>query len=551
MKTSDRSMKSLLKRISLFAIILCALCVTAKAQTTTNVFLDPSRAWNGYMGVSELNGTYLWGSGWGIPDLCAGFTGDVLTLSPNHINDPAAYWYTPSGGPGAVGNKLMSASFYVEDASLASVGTEVVFSGYCWSDTLVPTNDHCTVFIKEFDSFWNVVGSSTLDISAPGPFSITNVSFGATTVQYGFTLNGPCWWVTDVGSKGSIIFSSNPPPAGPVITAVSPASPIYVNATSNLTIAATVTGGNGALSYQWKRNGLNVTDGPGISGATTASLTLSNVTGAAEAGYSLVVKDSLNNSATNYASVVVFYPENLSFDPNANLMGYINIFDTTPAHAYVNGQAFGTAALRASLTNGVVTLQPNTNLWNPDDPTQYWTLADGTPNKWIEQDYYIQNDGLAGRVVTFAGFCPSNSLAASYQATAFIKDLAANWSSQTIISTNLVAGQPFSITYPTVAGDHVQYGFAVFGDVNSPTNPITQGAAVITISPPTVSVARVGNATSLSFPTMTGHDYTVQYKSVLVGGTWQSLSKISGTGEIMTVPVSNSPDQNFYRVYVQ
>ena len=45
------------------------------------------------------------------PDLKATFAGPVLSLKANTIGDPNPYWYTPSGGPGSTGNKIMDASF--------------------------------------------------------------------------------------------------------------------------------------------------------------------------------------------------------------------------------------------------------------------------------------------------------------------------------------------------------------------------------------------------------------------------------------------------------
>ncbi|HPF70230.1 MAG TPA: hypothetical protein PLQ13_06125, partial [Candidatus Krumholzibacteria bacterium] len=52
------------------ALILCA--GLAQAQVTKT--LDSAEIVNGYMNVFELDGTtFLWGSGWGVTDLCASF----------------------------------------------------------------------------------------------------------------------------------------------------------------------------------------------------------------------------------------------------------------------------------------------------------------------------------------------------------------------------------------------------------------------------------------------------------------------------------------------
>ena len=104
-----------MKRTFLVALIGCALCgATARAVT---ISVDPSAPWLGFMNVFEIpqnGGAYVFGQGWGTADLTAVFSGPVLTLGPNTIGDPNAFWYTPSGGPGAIGNKTMDASMYVE-----------------------------------------------------------------------------------------------------------------------------------------------------------------------------------------------------------------------------------------------------------------------------------------------------------------------------------------------------------------------------------------------------------------------------------------------------
>ena len=105
-----------MKRILGFAFFGCAL-LCAAAQADTIVTVDPAASWQGFMNVSEIpshGGGYAFGSGWGTADLTAVFSGPVLTLGPNTVNDPNPYWYTPSGGPGAMGNKIMDASMYVE-----------------------------------------------------------------------------------------------------------------------------------------------------------------------------------------------------------------------------------------------------------------------------------------------------------------------------------------------------------------------------------------------------------------------------------------------------
>src|ERR1700750_3203616 len=117
------------KLLSLLVALALSPLLSATAAVTVSV--DPAASWQGFMNVFEIpshGGAYVFGQGWGTADLTATFSGSVLTLGPNSVNDASAFWYTPAGGPGAVGNKTMDASMYIEDSS-ALVGQSVTFTG--------------------------------------------------------------------------------------------------------------------------------------------------------------------------------------------------------------------------------------------------------------------------------------------------------------------------------------------------------------------------------------------------------------------------------------
>jgi hypothetical protein len=203
-------MKSLIKNIALCALLGAA--VSAKAVT---VGVDPGASWIGFMNVFSLptdGGGYQFGSSWGTADLCATFSGPTLTLTPNTINDPSSYWYLPSGGPGATGDKTMDANMYVEQLGTLS-GQLVTFTGNVLANTLV--SPYTTVaFIKDFAPDY----SSSVSVTAPlvnGVFSInlTTVNDPLRHVQYGFETIGPDVWATDVAAKGLVQITAVPEPA--------------------------------------------------------------------------------------------------------------------------------------------------------------------------------------------------------------------------------------------------------------------------------------------------------------------------------------------------
>lgn len=204
-----------LKYVLIPSFALCAMLGVAQADTVVNV-QDSTGPWNGWMNVSELDGTPLWGSGWGIADLNSAFDdgANALTLSPNTIGDPDPYWYIGGGGPGAPGNKIMEANLYVEEHGTLNDGGTVTFEGVILADTF--TDAHVTrVFVSDFAPDYSSRVDSFFDVTGPGPFSVnlTTVNDPERHVQYGFQTTGVNVWVTDVEPFGSVVAGTIPEPA--------------------------------------------------------------------------------------------------------------------------------------------------------------------------------------------------------------------------------------------------------------------------------------------------------------------------------------------------
>jgi len=545
-----RSFKLIVSTIILGAALGGAM---SGAAQTTNVYIDPTQNWVGYMNwwpspytVANFPGDGgTAGSIWGTGALQAFLTpGGVVTLLPctnvyDSTSDP--YWVNPDG----TGANTMDANFYVENSSLA--GDTVTFSGYLWENTFVaPYNTNCTAFIKDFNPYYTLVGSVATNLTNVGFWSITLATTAGDNIQYGFETQGPDANPATVASLGEAVVASTAPPAGPAITFISSSTSAILG--SSVSIIVTATGNS--LSYQWQQNGVNLTNGSAVSGARSATLTLNSVTGSSEGNYTVVVTDNLNRTASGSTYVVVLNPGNLSFDPNAPLNGYINaygILDGEP-DGYETGFAYPTALLPAGITNGVATLQPNTTLWDINNP--FWTNPDGSPNAYVEEDWFIANDALAGSTLTFNGYCLANNLDPSYIASVWIEDFAPDYSSFTSANSNLVAGVPFSITLATTAGDHIQYGLRLDGPDNAPTNPITQRSVLVSVAPLTITATRASGTTTVSFATVSGHTYTVQYKNHLTDAAWQTLTTVNGSGASQSVNDTTSQTARFYRVSV-
>jgi hypothetical protein len=225
--TNKLSMKlqTRLFKTGLATLLLVGAVAKSNAVTYT---VDPGATWLGFMNVfatgapgygSAGAGGFVFGSSWGTADLKATFAGPILTLSANTVGDPSPFWYTPSGGPGAVGNKIMDASFYQEfNGPLA--GTTVTFMGLVAGNTLadgpVDAAGHgwtSVAFIKDFAPDYSSFVSTTVTLPA-GAFSISlaTIADPLRHVQFGFETIGPDVWAGDPLSVPSVTLTTAPVP---------------------------------------------------------------------------------------------------------------------------------------------------------------------------------------------------------------------------------------------------------------------------------------------------------------------------------------------------
>jgi hypothetical protein len=148
--------------------------------------------------------------------------------------------------------------------------------------------------------YWETDGTSNTNAYGGG----TAYSTGVAANNYGFGLGN----TTLTERTGDRVF------VVALTAAIAPLSPRFNNQPSSLTLyagrtaqfAAKATGAP-TLVYQWRKNGTNVVNGGNISGATSDSLTLANITAADAGSYTLVVTNSSappNNVVTSAPAVL-------------------------------------------------------------------------------------------------------------------------------------------------------------------------------------------------------------------------------------------------------
>lgn len=262
--------------------------VVIKALSSTNFYVDPSKPWGGFMNVFNLPasgtyptaapGPYQFGSGWGTSDLCAVFSGFGLTLTPNTIGDPNSYWYTPSGMPGALGNKIMDASMYVELPANSVPGQNVIFSGTVLSNSLVSLSNTnpagngwtCVAFIKDFAPDYSSFNSVTAPMTV-GAFNLSLVAVNdpARHVQYGFETVGPDVWATDPALAGYGKVVVNTLVTSPQISPSVAGGTLNLSFPTHIGYAYTVQYKTNLMDAAWST--LTVTNGTGLPAAVITS----------------------------------------------------------------------------------------------------------------------------------------------------------------------------------------------------------------------------------------------------------------------------------------
>ncbi len=206
---------------SMFAVFVAeGACASVAQAVTVGVTPDPGGLggnWLGFMNVFDLpsnGGAYQFGSPWGVADLNSSWSGNVLKLSPNTIGDPNPYWYTPSGGPGSTGNKIMEANMYREVVGGALAGQTLTFEGTVVSNSF--TSQHVArIFIRDWAAGFGSSVDTIITLPTSGNFSISQSLINDPTriVQWGFQVTGPNVWFTDTAPFGFAEITEVPAPA--------------------------------------------------------------------------------------------------------------------------------------------------------------------------------------------------------------------------------------------------------------------------------------------------------------------------------------------------
>lgn len=175
-------------------------------------------------------------------------------------------------------------------------------------------------------------------------------------------------------------------------------------------------------------------------------------------------------------------------DPAKTWLGYMNVYDL--GGAYLWGSPWGLGDLPAVFSSTSLTLSPNVSTYNPADP--YWVNPDGSGNKRMEANVYVEDTSLGGNILSFSGYTLSYSLAPGYSAQAFIKEFGPGYSWIGWDFQPLADGSSFNVTRAIGAGNIAQYGLMLVGPNANPATAPNLGSASVALVPEPGSAALLG-----------------------------------------------------------
>ncbi len=552
-----------------------------RGYSNTQLYLDPTQPWVGYVNVFDLPSTpgsgnvggYEFGSSWAMGALTAyydnpGSPGTLTVIANTNTYAPGnSYWVNPDGS----GNKIVDASWYVQDDTLA--GQTLTFSGLCLTNTLGTNGTFTsTVFIKDFNQSYQVVASAVTTAVSGQPFTITLGTTSGDHIQYGFETIGPDANPTNVYDLGEAEYQIQYPPLE-LSTLSSQAAVIG----QNVSFTETPLGGS-PFTYQWTLNGTPLATGGRISitsTATNGTLTISNTMGTDAGTYAVTVTNSDNVSASENAQLVLAPLSQAA----TNLV----------IDASFESGAFATASTAGWFNYGNSSFN-NTNDWyydspaeNPDvtvvDGTNCLEIASGGANSYT--GVFQDRPALPGQVYTASAWfltpptytgdqlygnttCnlqiqfhdAQGNLLVDWESTPFgTNESPGVWINMPVTNEyandyfTLLKVSPFIVAPPNTASIRIQAGY------HAPDNASGGNMYVdmvdVTLQEPVVQPVGSTSGIQLTFPTLYGPQYNVLYVTNLTQTTWQVLTNITGDGTTMTVTDPFGATSRFYIVNTQ
>jgi uncharacterized protein (TIGR02597 family) len=362
--------------------------------------------------------------------------------------------------------------------SSASAGTTVTITGANF------TKSSWVIFNNAYTTNFTINSSSSITVTVPPAASSGVVKViapgGLATSSSSFT----------VGSSGSVLITSQPS-----------STSANAGATANFVVQAT---GNGTLSYQWNRNSTPLSNGAGISGATTTNLTITGVSQSNGGSYTCVVTNSISTATSSVATLTVIDapvittpPSSISINSGTSANFSVVASGTSPTYKWrKNGSALADVGNITGSSTATLTVSSATS----SDVASYSVIVSNSAGSATSTDATL----TVASVPTITGQ-PQNTTAAigaaaSFSVTATGAPLTYQWRKNSVAIGDVgdFAGTTTSnlTVSPVSASDAATYSVVVNNSAGATTStPATLALAgtVSIVTPPSSQAVSAGS----------------------------------------------------------
>jgi hypothetical protein len=300
------------------------------------------------------------------------------------------------------------------------------------------------------------------------------------------------------------------------------------------TVVFTVSATGSAPSYQWRKNGVNLTNDARFSGVTTASLTNSLVRSIDAGGYDVVLTNLCGSFTSAVATLTVLNPP-----PTISCPSDV-VVSTSPGICAATNVNLGTPT--AGDQCGPVTVTNNA-------PPSY--ALGNTLVTWTVTD----PDGATATCTQQVSVVDTTApvLACATNKTV---DCGSSWDFDPPMAVDVCCGTNVTIAILSTVTNGSNCSLVItrtWQATDCTTNSVTcsQTVTVQPVCEPAsiTNLVHTGTAFSFDFLSVAGVNYDVEYKDALSDPLWTLLQSVPGTGS--TITVTNSPvttATRFYRV---
>ena len=404
-------------------------------------------------------------------------TNALLTVTPTlslaEALDTTGLTWTTNGTPPWVGTPALShdgtdsaRSGAIADGGSTYMQTTVTGPGsvaFWWKASTEPNNDRL-VFLIGSTEHARISGETNWQRV------VVNVPNGSQTLRWTFSKNGSVSQGQDRVWVDEVFFGA----VAPVITAQPVSRAVEAGTAVSFTVGVS---GTPPFTYQWRRDGVDLVNGGGISGATSSNLTLTGVQTAQAGNYSVVVANSVSNVTSANASLTVGAV--MALDIALDTPGYT--WATSGNQPWI-GQALvhrdGVDAARSGTITDSQTSTMQTTVTGPGSVTFWWNVSSESSNDRLmffigsTEQARISGTNVTWQQRTFTVPTGNQTLRFTYQKNGSVsqgQDRA--WVDQVVFVSSLTPVPPTITTQPISQGVG-QGAFATFSVTAAGTAPI-------------------------------------------------------------------------------